>query len=321
MTDLRNGLHALGVQHGLDPLRHRELLALAGGDGEPPQLQQHLQPAVALLAALLIGFGVVMWVAANWAAWGRPLKFGLLQLLLAGCLLGAWRFARARAALGLLGLLAQGGLFAYFGQTYKTGADPWQLFALWAVLALPLALAVRHDAVWTPWTLVAAVAVALWVHTHSGHRWAADADSLQAQAIGTAVLVGLVGLLGPWWAARHGAGLWAWRAMGVWSLLLLSNWSLMALFGKPLAPQYWLIGALIAGGTALLWRQGDLVLLSCGALALNVWLLAGLARWLFADLRGDWVGMMFLFGLVAAGLLATTVSLLLRRHRAQGSAA
>jgi len=315
MTDLRNGLHALGVQHGLDPIRHRTLLALAAGGGEPPLLLQRLQPALALLAALLIGFGVVMWVAANWAAWGRPWKFGLLQLLVAGCLLGAWRFARARAAFGLLALLAQGGLFAYFGQTYQTGADPWQLFALWAGLALPLALAVRHDAVWTPWTLVATLAVALWVHTHSGHRWAADAHSLPAQGVGMLLLAALVTLLGPWWGSRHGAGRWAWRAMGVWSLLLLSSWALMALFATPLAPQYGLIGVLIGVGTALLWRQGDLVLLSSAALALNVWLLAGLARWLFADLRGDWVGMMFLFGLIAAGLLAATVSLLLRRHR------
>ncbi len=315
------GLHALGVQHGLDPARHRALLALASDAGEPAQLQQRLQPALALLAALLVGFGVVMWVAANWADWGRPLKFGLLQLLVAGCLLGAWRLPKARTALALLALLAQGGLFAYFGQTYQTGADPWQLFALWAVLGLPLALAARHDAVWTLWTLVATLAVALWVHTHSGHRWAADAQSLQPQLTGTALLVALVGLLGPWWASRHGAGLWAWRAQGAWALLLLCSWALMALFGKPIAPQYGLIGVLIAGGAVLLWRQGDLVLLSCCALALNVWLLAGLARWLFDDLRGDWVGAMFLFGLAAAGLLAGTVSLLLRRHRATGSAA
>lgn len=316
MSDWRQGLHALGVQQGLDPVRHRQLLALAAGDGEPPQLVQRLQPALAWLAAGLIGFGVVMWVAANWASWGRPLKFGLLQLLLAGSLLGAWRWARARAALGLLGLLAQGGLFAYLGQTYQTGADPWQLFALWAALALPLALAVRHDAVWLPWTLVAAVAVALWVQAQGGHRWAADAHSPVAPLLGGALLVGFMALLGPWGARWHGAGAWAWRAMGLWSLVLLSAWALKALVAQPVAPAYWAIGGLVAAGTALLWRQGDLVLLSAAALALQLWLLAGFGRWLFDSGDGDWVGRIFLFGLAAAGLLAASVNLLLRRHRA-----
>ena len=40
--------------------------------------------------------------------------------------------------MGLLAMLGMGALFAYFGQTYQTGADPWQLFALWAALSLPL---------------------------------------------------------------------------------------------------------------------------------------------------------------------------------------
>ena len=70
--------------------------------------------------------------------------------------------AAARPALrvpgALAALLATGALFAYFGQTYQTGADPWQLFALWALLTLPLALAARSDALWLPWCLVAMAA-------------------------------------------------------------------------------------------------------------------------------------------------------------------
>jgi hypothetical protein len=51
----------------------------------------------------------------------------------------------ARTPLSLLALLNIGGLFAYFGQTYQTGADPWQLFSLWAALSLPLCLSVRGE--------------------------------------------------------------------------------------------------------------------------------------------------------------------------------
>lgn len=319
MTDCRPGLHALAVEHGLDPQRTRALLALAH-DTPPDRLNERLLPAVAALAALLVGFGVVMWVAANWADWGRVTRFALLQGLVISSLLGAYALPRARAALGLLGFLGQGALFAYLGQTYQTGADPWQLFALWAALGLPVALAVRHDVVWTPWTLVATLAVVLWVQAYSGHRWEANAATLVPQLIGALALAVLVAALGPWAQRWHGAGLWAWRAQGVWAVVMLSGWALMALFGARWAAQYLWMGALLLGACAALWRQGDLVMLSCTALSLNVWLLAGLARWMFEGRGGDWLGLLFVFGLVAAGLLAGTVSLLMRRHRAGGPA-
>ena len=58
-------------------------------------------------------------------------------LVVAG--LGAMLLPVWRAPLALLVFLITGGLFASIGQTYQTGADPWQLFALWAALGLPLA--------------------------------------------------------------------------------------------------------------------------------------------------------------------------------------
>ena len=79
----------------------------------------------------------------------------LTQLALAGAL---WRPA-LRAPLALLAFLGTGGLFAYFGQTYQTGADAWQLFALWGALALPLCLGARSDALWAPWALVVMTAI------------------------------------------------------------------------------------------------------------------------------------------------------------------
>lgn len=319
MTDWRPGLHALAVEHGLDPRRARALLALVD-DTPPPRLSERLLPAVLAVGALLVGLGVVMWIAANWADWGRVTKFGLLQGLVASSLLGTWALPRLRPALGLLALLGQGALFAYFGQTYQTGADPWQLFALWAALAVPLGLAVRHDAVWAPWTLVATLAVVLWVQAHSGHRWASDADSATPQLWGALALVGLATALSPWAQRWHGAGLWAWRAQGVWGVGVITGWALMAVFSTHWAAQFFWLGLLLLAAAAALWRQGDLVMLSSTAMALNVWALAGFGRWLFDGNGRDWLGQAFLFGLVAAGLLAGTVSLLMRRHREVGAA-
>jgi len=41
-----------------------------------------------------------------------------------------------------------GALMAYFGQTYQTGADPWQLFFNWALLGLPWVLISRFSPLW-----------------------------------------------------------------------------------------------------------------------------------------------------------------------------
>jgi uncharacterized membrane protein len=165
--DLRQALFEIAAEHRLDAAGVRRLDGLAGLEREPGTLTAGLARGVAVLAAALGGLGIVFWVAANWQTLGRFGRFALLEgFILAMCAGALWRPA-ARAPLGLLALLAIGGLFAYFGQTYQTGADPWQLFALWAVLALPLCFGTRSDVLWAPWALVASVAIALWVHSHA----------------------------------------------------------------------------------------------------------------------------------------------------------
>ena len=103
------------------------------------------------LAVLLLGSGVVCWVAANWPGLAVSSRFALAQGVLAvTVLVGIWLALRLRAApaqrlqasgavLTLAGGLL-GALLALLGQTYQTGADTWQLFAWWAVLMLPWAL-------------------------------------------------------------------------------------------------------------------------------------------------------------------------------------
>src|SRR5207245_5079115 len=127
-------------RHELDAPRVKRLRQLAGLDAEPAALATWLPRGVAVLGAALGGFGVVLWIAANWETFGRFGRFALLQGLIAAMCVGALAKPRARAPLGLIALFGIGGLFAYFGQTYQSGADPWQLFALWAALALPLCL-------------------------------------------------------------------------------------------------------------------------------------------------------------------------------------
>ncbi len=71
---------------------------------------------------------------------GPPSRLALLELPLLAMLLVLWRKPLAdtpRQALLLALALNIGALLALVGQTYQTGADPWQLFATWALLLLP----------------------------------------------------------------------------------------------------------------------------------------------------------------------------------------
>jgi len=322
--DLRLALYELAAQHRLPAPATRRLQQLAGLHDEPAMLAKWLPRGVAVLAAALGGLGVIFWIAANWDTLGRFGRFALLQgVVLAMCAGALWRPA-ARAPLLLLALLATGALFAYFGQTYQTGADPWQLFALWAVLTLPLCLAARSEVLWAPWALVVMTAISLWVHAHTGHRWRVEPHDLRAHAIGWVAALVLIAALAPAWRRFTGAGPWTLRTAFTLAVVMITLTALGGLFHNDVAPHYWLALPLLAlAAAALSWpRSFEVYGLSAVALGLNTLLVAGLARWLFENHRGgDPIGQLLLLGLVAAGLLAATVSgvlFLTRRHAASG---
>jgi len=314
---LRLALHELSDRHGLAPPERRRLEQLAGLHDEPAQVDPWSRRAAAVLAAALGGLGIVFWIAANWESLGRFGRFALLQgLVLAMCAGALWR-PLARAPLALVALLGIGALFAYFGQTYQTGADPWQLFALWAALSLPLALATRSDVVWAPWTLVAMTGVSLWVHAHAGHRWEVGPQDLPVHLVGWVaglLVVAMTSALAQRWT---GAGVWALRtALTCWVIVVTST-SLMALFHTPVAPHYLLGLLLLAGAAAALAspRLFDVYGLSAMGLGIDTLLVSGLARMLLEGHHGDPIGELLLIGLAAAGLLAATVSAVLRLAR------
>lgn len=326
--NLRLGLYQLAQQHRLDAQRIDTLERCAGLRQQPPGVERAWVRSVAVLAAALIGVGLVLWIAANWQALGRFGRFALLEgVVVLACMAALLRPA-ARVPLGLMGLLAIGGLFAYFGQTYQTGADPWQLFALWALLALPLCLAVRSDVLWAPWALVAVTAVALWVYAHTAHRWRVEPQDLQVHLMGWSLALGIVLALGPALQRHSGAGVWARRTAVTLMVVMVCATALGGLFHREVAAQYWLgLALLAAAALALSLPRGfEIFGLSAAALGLNVLLVGGLVRWLFDDHdRGEPIGELLLTGLVAAGLLAATVHLVLRlakqQSRSEGSLA
>lgn len=306
--------------HGLNDAQRLELLSLGDLDREPVLLLARLPLLLAGLAGLLCGLGLIFAIAANWPGLPRAVQFALLQAAVGLGALGLVARPGLRQALGLWCLLAIGGLLAFFGQTYQTGADTWQLFALWAVLALPLALGVRADVLWAGWVLVAMTAIALWVATHTGHRWRAEADDVVVHLIGWFAALGLGLVLHGGWG-RVGVGVWARRTAACLSVGLVTATALAALFGKNPTAQALLALLVLCGAAWGLARPGglDLFNLSAVALGLNVVLVGGLARLLFdGPSGGEPIGRFLLLGLAAAGLLAASVGGVLRLARAAG---
>lgn len=289
---------------------------------EPTVLAHWLPRGLAVLAAALLGFGLVMWVAANWETLGRFGRFALLMGLVGVMGTGAAFRPGARAPLALLAMLGIGALFAYFGQTYQTGADPWQLFALWAVLALPLCLGARSDVLWAPWALVVVTAISLWTHAHLGHRWRVQPEDLRTHALAWLLAVLLVGWLSRPLQRFTGAGVWSLRTAATLAVVMTSATALGGLFHDTVAPHYLLALLVLAGaaGLSCLRAAFDVFVLSAVALSLNTLLVAGLSRLLFDGHRGDPVGALLLIGLVAAGLLAASVSAILKLSKHHGGA-
>lgn len=319
----RLSLYELAHQHQLDATATQGLFHAAGYGQEPAAVQTWLWRVVAVLAAALIGLGIILWLAANWDSLGRMGRFALLQGTVLAMGLGAAALPRLRVPLGLLALLCVGGLFAYFGQTYQTGADPWQLFAVWALLALPLCLGARSDVLWAPWALVVMTAISLWTHAHTGHRWRAEPQDLGAYAMAWLTALAVIAALSPATARFTGAGPWAMRTGATLTVMAMTLAATVALFHRNVAPHYPLALALFAIAAAVLAQRKsfEIFVLSAVALGLNTLLVAGLARWLFDNSgRGEPIGQLFLIGVVAAGLLAASVSTITKLARRYAAA-
>jgi len=276
--------------------------------------------ATALMAATLCGLGAIFWLAANWAALGRLTQFGLLQALMLACALAAFWQARWRAPAVLLLLPLSGGLLAHVGQTYQTGADPWQLFALWAILGLPMAWGARHDATWSAWTLVAMTAMSLWVDATTPSMWGAR-DQDAASHLLTWALSGLI-------VCALSAPTRAWTGSGPWSQRLALTLSTIAVVSAAVANLLGSDGSLLYGLGLLSLGAGafalsrprwfDLYGLSVLALGLNVCVVSGVGHWLLDGGRGDALGAWLLLGLLSAGLLAASVKGVMHIARQHG---
>jgi len=195
-----------------------------------------------------------------------------------------WRGVDAPASKALLlaASLFTGALLALVGQTYQTGADPWELFAVWALCILPWTLLSRLAAQWLLALGLLNLSVLLYYQTFLGFPLLGALFSPMAPCW---VLLGLNGMaLAVWELARLRGGDWLkprWplqligaavmaiaTVLGLWAAIDAGRESLTEALG-------W------AGCIALVYavyrrRQRDLFMLAMAALSVvvvvNTWL-------------------------------------------------
>jgi hypothetical protein len=267
--------------------------------------RQFLARSTLWLGVLLLGSAAVCWVAANWQDMTKVQRFAGIQGLLAACALAAaWAGMRLRATpgvrrsipgalLALAGILL-GALLALLGQTYQTGADTWELFAWWAVLLLPWALAAASQAVWLLWVLVLNVAMALWLGERAFDWWMVFGGPGAASLIVAAL--NLVLLLAWETAARR------WRASTLFGPRILAALTISVLVVSLMFGDYILRGLGTANGVAWLavtlglgfyYQRGrrDLVILAMLAAGVICVSLRVVGEWLLRLEPGVWAAL------------------------------
>jgi len=310
MTSARKAIVDWAEQGRIAPAAVADALVLAGVTPNAARWRRFVEALFLWLGSALIAAGVIFFVAYNWDALGRFTQFGLVQGLLAVAVLTAWYTGAGKPAGKaslLLASLLTGALLALIGQTYQTGADPYELFAIWAVLVLPWTLIARLPALWLLCVTLLNLAVALYFQAARGIFGVVFGESTVVWA-----LFGLntVALMAWELAASRGAawlqGRWPARLFAVASGTAVTTLGVWAIFdgreaGLFALPAYglWMAAAYFV----YKHRTFDLFVLAGGVLSVIVFVSAFLGDALLdrAEAGGFLVIGLVVIGMSAAG--------------------
>jgi uncharacterized membrane protein len=297
------------VERGeISPENVSPALAVAGATPGPLEWRRFVSALLLWLGALLFAAGVIFFFAYNWHALGRFAKFGLVEGLLAVSVAAAWlagpESAPGKASL-LLASLLTGALLALIGQTYQTGADTFELFAWWAVLILPWAIAARTPALWMLWIALLNLAVTFYFQAFRGFFGILSSDT---SVVWTLTALDTLALIA--WelaASRRYSWMqdrWPARVLAVASgtaVTLLAMWGIFeSADASPFAiPAYvaWLVAAYVYYRR----QTRDLFVLAGGVLSLIVFVTSWLSH---VMLRSGDAGSFLLIGVVVIAMSA-----------------
>jgi uncharacterized membrane protein len=158
-------------QGAIPPEKTDEALAVSGITPDAGAWKTFIDHLLLWLGGLALACAAVFFIAYNWSEIGRLGKFAMVEGLIILTVLAYWKLGD-RAVAGKVALLVAtillGVLLALFGQTYQTGADPWQLFFTWALLMLPWAVVGRFPAIWVVWIVLINLAIVLYHQAFRG---------------------------------------------------------------------------------------------------------------------------------------------------------
>lgn len=168
-------VHEFAAALAFNQSTYERAVELAGHRPDRDDWLRWLDRFLGAVGAALIIAGVAAFFAWNWADLHPMAKFALLEASIVTTVLLAWRLdidsTGGRAALFASACLV-GVLLAVFGQTYQTGADPYGLFLVWALLILPWILVGRQAGLWLLFVVLLNLTLILyWIqvlHPHDG---------------------------------------------------------------------------------------------------------------------------------------------------------
>ena len=286
----------------------RRALEIGGVLPDRTRWRRFLDQLLLWLGVVMVAASVIFFLAYNWHDLGRYAKFALTEGMIVAALAVLWWQGLERiggkAAL-LAAALFTGALLALIGQTYQTGADTFELFAVWAVAILPWALLARLPALWVLWLALANLAVVLYFQAFRGFFGLIFTTERQLwllfglNTIALALWEGLA-LAGIAWLRER----WALRLLATASGACVTALAVFAVFDKTAfgwALPVWL--AWLGAAYALYRRRiRDLFVLAGGVLSSVVVVASGLSR-LLLEARAD-AGGLFFIGLVIIAMSA-----------------
>ncbi|WP_299074542.1 DUF2157 domain-containing protein [uncultured Paraglaciecola sp.] len=147
--------------------------ALASSEISPSakQWQGFIATMLLWFGAMALAFSVIFFIAANWQDIGRMTKFALVEIALVMAMVSFVKCKhdnKLKQASLVVSMLLVGALMALFGQTYQTGADPWQLFFNWAIVTTPWVIISRSSVMWVLWLQLLNLSVGLYYQTFGG---------------------------------------------------------------------------------------------------------------------------------------------------------
>lgn len=264
-----------------------------------------------IAGVMSLALGVIFFFAFNWDGMSRFVKFGLIQGALLLSLLMYWRMTGkdlVQQALLLMMALLIGAWLALVGQTYQTGADPWELFAIWSVMIVPLVLISRFEAMWMLLWVLLNLSLSLYQEVNSSlfgllfnqQAWLFSFVALNAAFLMWFEYLAKVNAVPHWLNLKYR---WSAQVVAFALLWLVLIVGFAALFDQSMnRPLSVLVFLLTAGGFFIYYRHVlfDVALLAFWCLMMVVMVTALLAKILFKSF--DDFGVLLVIGMAVIGM-------------------